>query len=459
MTRDQFFGSGRATVSATAPGRLDVIGGIADYSGALVLEMPIAHRTRVDLALRSDGLFRVHSANADALEAEATVEVDPKAGRGRRVEIDYGGLREQLAEPARWAGYVVGCALVLAREKGLVVEGADIYVSSDVPPGKGVSASAALEVATMAAMLDAIGAELGETELPLLCQKVENLVVGAPCGLMDQLTCHLGRADHLLPILCQPDLIGPPVAIPEMVRFVGIDSGVRHSVGGASYADVRTAAFMGYTIIAQAEGATREELDQARKSGDAAGLPYAGYLANVPVSRFEERHRALLPEILGGAEFTRRHGGIIDGVTVVDEQTSYAVAAATRHPVYENHRVHLFGQLLQLLGQGNPTAAQQEEALIQLGELMYQAHVSYGACGLGEETTDEIVRRAAAAGPARGLYGAKITGGGSGGTVCLLCAGAAGVESAREIAGDIAARQGRDPVLFTGSSPGAAWSG
>ena len=459
MTKDEFFGGGRAVFTASAPGRLDVIGGIADYSGSLVLEMPIAERTTVDLALRQDGVFRAHSANAAILNAATTVSVDLATCRNPQGEIEYGRLRDQLDERTLWAAYVIGCALVLAREKHLQVDGADIFVASEVPPGKGVSASAALEVATMSAMVRAIGAELGDTELPILCQKVENLVVGAPCGLMDQLTCYLGRRDQLLPILCQPDGVRPTVGIPGMVRFVGIDSGVRHSVGGASYADVRIAAFMGYSIIARAEGISPEELVQAREAGESASLPYGGYLANISVSQFEENYRSLLPEILSGREFSQRYGPIIDAVTTVKEDTGYAVLAATRHPIYENNRVHLFGLLLSLLAQEGLEAALQEEVLVQLGELMFQAHASYNACRLGDATTDEIVRLAAAAGPPRGVYGAKITGGGSGGTVCLLCRGEEGLAAAQEIAEHLAAAQGREAVLFTGSSTGARWQG
>ena len=91
-----------------------------------------------------------------------------------------------------------------------------------------------------------------------------------------------------------------------------------------------------------------------------------------------------------------------------------------------------------------------------LGELMLQTHASYSRCGLGADGTDELV--AAVDTPARrerGLYGAKITGGGSGGTVAILgAADSAGQVEA--IADDYAARRGHRPYLFTGSSPGAA---
>ena len=63
---------------------------------------------------------------------------------------------------------------------------------------------------------------------------------------------------------------------------------------------------------------------------------------------------------------------------------------------------------------------------VELGALMYESHASYSACGLGSSGTDDLVALARDAGPARGVFGAKITGGGSGGTVALLTRADAG---------------------------------
>ena len=89
--------------------------------------------------------------------------------------------------------------MVLGRERGLAIDrGARILLDSRVPPGKGVSSSAAIEVAAMQAIAALYGLDLPGRELALLCQKVENLVVGAPCGVMDQFASTHARAGHLL---------------------------------------------------------------------------------------------------------------------------------------------------------------------------------------------------------------------------------------------------------------------
>jgi galactokinase len=96
---------------------------------------------------------------------------------------------------------------------------------SEVPLGKGVSSSASIEVATMKVLAHAFGLALKKTELPLLAQRVENYVVGAPCGLMDQLACYLGQPKKILPILCQPDLIEESITIPEVVHSLVLIAG------------------------------------------------------------------------------------------------------------------------------------------------------------------------------------------------------------------------------------------
>ena len=197
--------------------------------------------------------------------------------------------------------------LFCKKKKVLQLTGANVFIESNVPWGKGVSSSAALEVATMNALNQLYQLSLGKEELAVLAQMAENLVAGAPCGLMDQLSSHLGQKNKLLPLICQPHQVDKAISIPRGINFSGIDSGIRHAVSGASYSDVRAAAFMSYTIIALNEGATVEELDHARTSGDWSKLPYKGFLANIPVSVFEEKYLSLLPGEISGKDFLSQY--------------------------------------------------------------------------------------------------------------------------------------------------------
>jgi galactokinase len=447
----EFFDAAGELIVARAPGRLDLMGGIADYSGSLVLELPVSNATHVALQLREEKTIKVISLPVDAgpprqFGMRLTDLLDPGRPVGYQEAAHYFG-----SDPERhWASYVAGCFLALMRERGCVFDrGARILINSDVPEGKGVSSSAALEVATMQAVAAAYGVELPPLELAFLCQKVENLVACAPCGVMDQMTSAYGEQDKLLVLLCQPAELKGFVELPRELAVWGIDSGISHSVGGADYGTVRTAAFMGYRMIAEAAGLPwRESGIEGRVVVDDA--KWGGYLANITPSEFEARYAGLLPERMSGADFLARYGGITDAVTRVDPTRPYPVRRAARHPVFENDRVERFARLLQ--------DRRSLDRAVELGELMYLSHESYTACGLGSEGTDELVRRVRAAGLAAGLYGAKITGGGRGGTVAVLGRRGAGAAVGR-IAREYAARTGHAPLVISGSSPGAATFG
>src|SRR5499426_2535679 len=433
---------------ARAPGRLDVMGGIADYSGSLVLEMPIREATFAALQRHPDRRLTIVSL-AEDLEQTLVFEMSLSDFEDGDKPVDYDAARDRFQRnPSRhWAAYVAGVFLALMRERGIrFLDGARILIASRVPQGKGVSSSAALEVAVMQAVAAAFDISIDARETAILCQVVENRVAGAPCGVMDQMTASCGETNRLLALRCQPAELLEMTAIPDEVSFWGLDSGVRHAVTGADYGSVRVGAFIGYRIIAEMAG--------LKVNVSATGAPaqiddprWGGYLANITPSEFEQHYAAQLPERIEGAEFLSRYKGTTDTVTRVAPERGYAVRVPTAHPIYEHHRVRLFAELLR--GEIN------EERMRLAGELMYQSHASYSACGLGSAATDRIVELARAAGPEQGIYGAKITGGGSGGTVAILGRRDAGPVVAR-LAEKYARETGYQPYIFSGSSPGSA---
>ena len=452
-----YFGENRDVISGSSPGRLDVMGGVADYSGSLLLQMPIRERTTVYLALRPDSQIRVRSLTAMAanLTPEVTVSLDADWQNNL---ADYQAFREKILgiPGGDWAIYVLGCFYLLAKEKQVSFLGADVLIQSEVPFGKGVSSSAAIEVATLITLNKSYNLELDKLELPILAQKVENLVVGAPCGLMDQLSSFLGEQNKLLPIICQPVQVFPAVSIPEKINFIGLDSGVKHSVSGAAYTKVRVAAFMGYTIIAATLGASPAQIAEARETGIKTELPFGGYLANISPPEFEKKFSALLPERITGKEFKTRFGSTIDMVTQIRDEEIYAVRSCTTHPIYENDRVNKFKNLLQSLE--NSASTGNQNLLKEAGELMYASHQSYSVCGLGNEHTDELVDMVRAVGPDQGVFGAKITGGGSGGTVCILAFDTLGINTVHNIRERYAKKYQQEITIFMGSSPGGFYS-
>jgi galactokinase len=432
---------------ARAPGRLDVMGGIADYSGSLVLQLPIREAAFAAVQLiREPGVVVVTRGES--------------AAKLRRVEFSgsqwqillgsgYNTIRDELRKTpiTAWAAYVLGPVVVLLRETSARLEGGlRILIDSRVPEGKGVSSSAALEVATMRAAAARAGKELDGPQLAQLCQKAENLIVGAPCGIMDQMTSALGRENGLLALRCQPAMVEGYVPIPDGIAFWGIDSGIRHAVSGSDYTSVRVGAFMGYRMIADAAGLKVVAAEGDSRQVHVDDPVWNGYLANVTPAEFRERFLSIVPEEMTGREFLKRYTGTTDGVTRVDPVRVYAVRRPTLHPIEENVRAHRFRELLQ--GRAD------NRSLTEMGQLMYASHDSYSACRLGSDGTDLLVQLVRDAGHSGGLFGAKITGGGSGGTVAVLGHADAG-EVVSRLAQQYAKITRRPTYVFRGSSPGA----
>jgi len=414
-----------------APGRLDVMGGIADYSGSLVLQRPIAEATFAALQRTDRPTIEVISLRDEGADPPWTYLTSLELLAPGGEPLTYSQARELFPKDSdtHWASYVVGALVVLMRERGVRFNaGMRILIGSSVPQGKGVASSAALEVASMEAILTAFEISLEPHEVAIFCQKVENLVAGAPCGIMDQMTSVLGKSDSLLALLCQPAELEPSVRIPSEIAFWGLDSGERHTVGGQGYESVRTGAFMGLRMIG----------DQDRT---------VSYLANITVPEFEREYMLRLPEEISGEEFLKRYSSTSDAITRVLPSLTYKVRGPTAHPVYEHQRVQAFRELLL----GAPT----EEQWTSLGELMYQSHASYSACGLGSPGTDMIVDFVREEGRIHGLYGARITGGGSGGTVAIVGRADAGPAVVR-VRDRYSAATGYEPWVFSGASNGAS---
>lgn len=441
-----FFSESSEIYIARAPGRLDVMGGIADYSGSLVLEMPIREAALVALQKTSERILKITSLGAEGNNRTHVFQMRLDEFVRNDELISYAEAQQLFRHDAAngWAAYIAGAFLVLMREKNVLFEaGAKILIDSKVPEGKGVSSSAALEVATMSAIVAAYGIEIQPRKLAILCQKLENLVVGAPCGIMDQLSSACGAENELLAMICQPAELSGTVEIPDELAVWGIDSGIRHSVGAGDYGSVRTGAFMGYRIIVELAGlqVSQTEVEGVVKVADDK---WKGYLANISTTEFEQNYLAYLPVKISGAEFLDKYQGITDAVTRVSPEKTYQVLAPTAHPIYENARVHKYAKLL--------AAPINENNLRALGELMYESHGSYSACGLGTDGTDLLIKLVK---DSKDLYGAKITGGGSGGTVAVLGRKSADSEI-KKIVELYEKQTAHLPYVFSGSSIGAS---
>ncbi|WP_155121246.1 galactokinase family protein [Bryobacter aggregatus] len=424
---------------ARAPGRLDLMGGNVDYTGGLVFQATIREATWATARLRQDRQIHFFNPQVEQLgwNPSPTFHLDDLAS----IESVRAAVHRDPG--TRWTAYILGLFFLLAkRYPEQIVSGAEVQIRSEVPLNKGVSSSASLEVAVMKATAAAYSIALAGVELAEACQWTENVIAESACGVMDQMAVVLGEENAVLPILCQPALPRPPVRLPAGLACWGIDSGVARTVAGIAYETARAASFLGYKLICDRAGIP-VSLEAHRPAPRWTDPYWHGYLSNLSPAEFHSRFEAHLPEQMTGAEYLATAHVHVDPYTRLDPRQSYRVRACTRYSVEDHARVQRF-----------VTLAEQGIGAEQMGDLMYQSHAAYTECGLGHEATDLLVDLVQKAGEAAGLFGARVSGGGAGGTVVVL--GRSDARAAIDrIAHQYAALRGYVPYVFEGSSMGA----
>ncbi len=371
--------SGRASESGhgvwAAPGRVNLIGEHTDYNDGFVLPFALPYRTTVT-----------------ASRLDAPEWIVQSAGFGAEMVFTEADLKPGSVDG--WAAYVAGVVWVL-REAGYPVPGARMTIASDVPLGAGLSSSAALECAVLAALADLGGFDLPVRDRPGLAQRAENDYVGMPCGIMDQSAATLCKAGHALFLDCRTlrsDHIPFDLETAGLAMLV-VDTRAPHKLVGGEYAARR----------ASCETAAAELGVPALRDISVAELPAA--LAR-----------------LSGPE-------------------SSVMRRRVRHVVTENQRVL---SVVELLRAGRPR---------EIGPLLTRSHASMRD---DFEITVPEVDTAVEAALAAGAYGARMTGGGFGGCVLALVEAAATDLVAEAVADAFAARGFAAPVPFVAvPGPGA----
>jgi len=208
------FGAAPAFV-ARAPGRVNLIGEHVDYNEGFVLPMAIDREVLVAARPREDA--RVNWVAADLDRADSFDVAEPVAP----------------SETERWANYVRGVAEGL-RRAGYPLRGMDAAMAGDAPIGAGLSSSAAVEMAALAAFEAAGEFRVPRDEAARIGQKAEHEFVGTRCGVMDQLASACGQAGYALLIDCR-DLSITPVPVPAGVAVLVADTTVRRELAGSEY--------------------------------------------------------------------------------------------------------------------------------------------------------------------------------------------------------------------------------
>jgi galactokinase len=288
------------------------------------------------------------------------------------VELELGALAPTGRN--RWHDYVAGTAWALA-EAGHELGGADIAIGTDLPIGAGLSSSAAIEMG-VARALCALGRIAWDTaSMARVARRAENDYVGLGCGIMDQLAVGAGVAGHALLLDCR-SLAVEPVALPSDLTIVVMDTGVRRSLAATEY-DARRAG-------------CDSALDAIRRR-----WPDVRTLRDADASQLEAVRGDLDP---------------------ADRDAAYRRAA---HVITENLR---------------PTqlaAALDARDYAEAGRLVDASHASLR--DLYEVSCPELDRITALARRTSGCYGARMTGGGFGGSAVALVASEASEAFAEDL--------------------------
>ncbi|PIE20641.1 MAG: galactokinase [Arachnia propionica] len=246
-----------------APGRVNLIGEHTDYNDGFVLPFALPQRALIAANRNQDATIRITSAQLpDAVELSL----------------------DQL-EPGTpgWSSYLAGVIWAL-REAGYPVGGVNLTLSSDVPLGAGLSSSAAIECAVVAAMADLFDLDIAPMERVLLAQRAENDYVGAPTGLLDQSASTLCQADHGLFMDCrshETELVPLDLASQQLELLV-LDTHTPHS---------------------HVTGEYRERRDSCEQAAKLLGVPalrdiddLAAALAELPSNLLRRRVRHVVTE-------------------------------------------------------------------------------------------------------------------------------------------------------------------
>src|ERR1051325_10492162 len=299
-----------------------------------------------------------------ALDFSTWAKVSPREDRRLQIysdnfheEVEVDLDDSQLKARKHWSDYPVGVAVVL-EQAGHRLHGARLEIRGEVPIGSGLSSSAAIEVATACALVANAGLQVDKRELARLCRQAENEFVGARVGIMDQFVSLFGQTQHALLLDCR-SLEFKLLPLLDIVRLIICNTMVKHELASSAYNERREQCEAGVRHLAQF-------------------YPNVRALRDVTIEQLEE-HRAELPEVI-----YRR----------------------CRHVITENARVIEAGEALE------------QHDLSRFGRLMGESHVSlrddYEVSAVELDLMVELAQKV------DGVYGARMTGGGFGGSTVNL---------------------------------------
>ena len=298
------------------------------------------------------------------------------------------GEVKKVASGATWANYPLGTFNWLFDGKPAAAgKGFNAVFGGNIPLGAGLSSSAALEMATALALQKIYGTTFDKTALAKIGQKAEHTFAGCPCGLLDQASSMYGQAGALVKSDFRTNEF-ESVPMGDGVAFMMVKSNAKHALVDGAYASRRQAC-------------------------EDAAKHFASVLKGRKITHLRD---------VTMAEWVLYRGGL-----------SETTAKRAVHPIGEDERVL---QGAALLEKGD---------LAGFGALMYDSHES--SRNWFENSCEELDAIVDAAKAIPEVYGARLSGGGFGGSsCCLLVDPAAADRIAAQITREYKAKFGDEPT-------------
>ncbi len=222
----EFFG--QEALIFRSPGRINLIGEHLDYNMGFVLPSAINKAIWLGIQKRDDDAVCLYSLDFDD-DFQTNIQNIFPSGK-------------------LWPDYILGVIAQIQKSHSLK-HGFNLVFGGDIPPGAGLSSSAALECATAFALNELFGLDLEKIDLVRIAQAAENEFVGVKCGIMDQFASVFGKKEHLIRLDCRSlEYIHVPFHI-NNIKILLFDTRVKHSLADSAYNERREQCEKGVSIL------------------------------------------------------------------------------------------------------------------------------------------------------------------------------------------------------------------
>lgn len=429
---------------ARAPAVVDVMGGIGEDTGSLVLTATAARSFCAGAWSVAGDRVTVAFANDDANVAPAEV-VLPRSALAATDEA-AGNILTHCRDNDALDLAPALLTLHRALTAGIIPpldQGLHIVVHTDYPDSADLGRHHVHAATVIDALCRRFGLDVDRLARARVCaeaiESMEGLyhlrkIVSALCGPADGSLLQLRFQEN---VLCELLELPPGIVIKTIATRLERPT-TRHRL-----IETRTCAEMGHRVIRAIQ----------QQDGMAPEVA-ASRLSAITPAEYVERYRDRMPSKITRDAFVKRFGTVrgLDGDSEVNPKGIYKIRSRAEHHIYENRRVHEFAtHLVRARRNGGMSA------LVAAGELMYASHWSHSQrCGIGGVEPDRLVGFIRSHGPNAGLFGAKVTAGGEGGELVVLMRGDEQAEAAlADAVAQAEAASNQAVHIFNGSLPDA----